>query len=229
LGERIAREQALSEHMLRVKIALDNAGTPFRIADKTGTVVYANPKMFDVLRSIEQEMKAVNPNFSVEGFVGSNIGDLMGDRESYMKRLEQLKSLTVTEWEIGGRIFNVTAAPVFDEQGVRLGTVGEWLDRTEQVAIERELAAIVNAAAEGDFSRRVNLTGKSGFFLNLGQGRNHFLETSERGLHAVAAVLQALARGDLTQRREGNYQGLFARLQNDANATVESLSELVLE
>jgi methyl-accepting chemotaxis protein len=229
LGERIAREQALSEHMLRVKIALDNAGTPFRIADKEGTVVYANPKMFDVLRSIEPEMKAVNPNFSVEGFVGSNIGDLMGDRESYMKRLEQLKSLTVSEWEIGGRVFNVTAAPVFDENGVRLGTVGEWLDRTEQVAIERELAAIVNAAAEGDFSRRVNLIGKSGFFLSLGQGLNQLLETSERGLHAVAAVLQALARGDLTQRLEGNYQGLFARLQNDANATVESLSELVLE
>ncbi|HWV19184.1 MAG TPA: methyl-accepting chemotaxis protein [Rhodocyclaceae bacterium] len=229
LGERIAREQTLSEHMLRVKIALDNAGTPFRIADQSGTVVYANPKMFDVLRSIESEMKAANPNFSVDGFVGSNIGDLMGDRESYMKRLEQLKSLTVSEWEIGGRIFNVTAAPVFDDKGVRLGTVGEWLDRTEQVAIERELAAIVNAAAEGDFSRRVDLVGKSGFFLNLGQGLNQLLESSERGLHAVASVLQSLARGDLTQRLEGNYQGLFARLQNDANATVESLSELVLE
>lgn len=229
LGERIAREQALSEHMLRVKIALDNAGTPFRIADKSGTVVYANPKMFDVLRSIETEMKAANPNFSVEGFVGSNIGDLMGDRESYMKRLEQLKSLTVSEWEIGGRIFNVTAAPVFDDKGVRLGTVGEWLDRTEQVAIERELAAIVNAAAEGDFSRRVSLQGKSGFFLSLGEGLNQLLDSSERGLHAVAAVLQSLARSDLTQRLEGNYQGLFARLQNDANATVESLSELVLE
>ena len=229
LGERIAREQTLSEHMLRVKIALDNAGTPFRIADKTGTVVYANPKMFDVLRSIEPEMTAANPNFSVEGFVGSNIGDLMGDRESYMKRLEQLKSLTVGEWEIGGRIFNVTAAPVFDDNGVRLGTVGEWLDRTEQVAIERELATIVNAAAEGDFSRRVSLVGKSGFFLNLGQGLNQLLESSERGLHAVASVLQSLARGDLTQRLEGDYQGLFARLQNDANTTVESLSELVLE
>ena len=229
LGERIEAEKALSDHMLRVKMALDNAGTPFRIADQDGTVVYANPKMFDVLRSIEPAMKELNPNFSIDNFVGSSIANLMSDPVEYLKRLEGLKTLAVNEKEVGGRIFSITTAPVFDDKGQRLGTVGEWLDRTDQVMIERELAEIVNAAAAGDFSRRVNLAGKSGFFLNLGQGLNQLLDSSERGLHSVAAVLQALARGDLTQHLEGNYQGLFARLQNDTNATVESLSDLVLQ
>lgn len=229
LGERIANEKALSDHMLRVKMALDNAGTPFRIADQAGTVVYANPKMFDVLRSIEPAMKALNPNFSVENFVGSSIGNLMSDPVEYLQRLDVLKSLSINEKEVGGRIFCITTAPVFDDEGQRLGTVGEWLDRTEQVMIERELAEIVNAAAAGDFSRRVDLTGKSGFFLGLGEGLNQLLESSERGLHSVAGVLQALARGDLTERLEGDYQGLFARLQTDTNATVESLSDLVLQ
>jgi methyl-accepting chemotaxis protein len=229
LGQRIANEKALSEHMLRVKMALDNAGTPFRIADQSGTVVYANPKMFDVLRSIEPAMKELNPNFSIDTFVGSSIANLMSDPAEYLKRLEGLKSLTTNEKEVGGRIFYITTAPVFDEQGQRLGTVGEWLDRTDQVMIERELAEIVNAAAAGDFSRRVNLAGKSGFFLNLGEGLNQLLETSERGLHAVAAVLQALSRGDLTAHLDGEYQGLFSRLQNDTNATVESLSDLVMQ
>jgi methyl-accepting chemotaxis protein len=229
LGARIDQERALSEHMQRVKMALDNAGTPFRIADQSGTVVYANPKMIDVLRSIEPAMKELNPNFSVEGFVGSSIANLMSDPVDYLKRLETLKTLQINEKEVGGRIFSITTAPVFDDQGNRLGTVGEWLDRTEQVAIEKELAEIVNAAAAGDFSRRVNLVGKSGFFLNIGQGLNQLLESGERGLHAVASVLQSLARGDLTQRLDGQYQGLFARLQNDANATVENLSELVQE
>jgi methyl-accepting chemotaxis protein len=229
LGDKIASEKALSDHMLRVKMALDNAGTPFRIADQLGTVVYANPKMYDVLRSIEPAMKEVNPDFSIDNFVGSSIGNLMSDPVEYLKRLEVLKSLTINEKEVGGRIFSITTAPVFDDQGQRLGTVGEWLDRTEQVAIERELAEIVNAAAAGDFSRRVGLVGKSGFFLNLGEGLNQLLETNERGLHSVAAVLQALARGDLTQHLEGDYQGLFARLQNDTNATVEGLSDLVTQ
>lgn len=229
LGERIAREQALADDNLRVKMALDNAGTPFRIADQSGTVVYANPKMFEVLRSIETAMKELNPNFNVENFIGSSIANLMSDPFEYLKRLETLTSLQISEKEVGGRIFNITTAPVFDDKGQRLGTVGEWLDRTEQVMMERELAEIVNAAAAGDFSRRVDLSGKTGFFLNLGQGLNQLLETSERGLHSVATILQALARGDLSERLEGSYEGLFARLQNDANATVESLSDLVLQ
>lgn len=227
LGQRLETERKLSEQMLRVKMALDNAGTPFRIADQSGTVVYANPQMLEVLRSIEPAMKQINPAFSIENFVGSSIGNLMSDPVEYLARLEALKSLSVTEKEVGGRVFSITTAPVFDEQGRRLGTVGEWIDRTDQVAMERELAEIVNAAAAGDFSKRLSLTGKTGFFLNLGQSMNQLLETGDHGLHAVASILQALSRGDLTQHMQGNYQGLFAQLQGDANTTVERLRELV--
>jgi len=229
LGEKIEAERQHADQMLRVKMALDNAGTPFRIADQSGTVVYANAQMLDVLRSIEPAMKQLNPAFSVENFVGSSIGNLMSDPVEYLARLNALTSLSVTEKEVGGRIFSITTAPVFNADGVRLGTVGEWIDRTSQVMVEREVAAIVNAAVAGDFSKRVVLEGKFGFFLTLGQGINQLLETSENGLHAVAGVLQALARGDLTQHLHGEYQGLFAQLQNDTNITVDRLTELVVQ
>ncbi len=229
LGRRMETEQRLSEQMLRVKIALDNAGTPFRIADQSGTVVYANPQMLEVLRSIEPELKRRNPAFNIDTFVGSSIGNLMANPTEYLSRLDELKSLTLTEMEIGGRFFNITTAPVFNEQGVRLGTVGEWIDRTEQVAVENELAGIVAAAAAGDFSKRVDLRGKSGFFLNLGKSLNQLLETGDNGLHAVADILQSLARGDLTQGLQGDYQGLFAQVQLDANTTAERLCSLVVQ
>ncbi len=229
LGAKIEAERVHADQMLRVKMALDNAGTPFRIADQSGTVVYANAQMLDVLRSIEPAMKQLNPAFSVENFVGSSIGNLMSDPVEYLARLDALTTLTVTEKEVGGRIFSITTAPVFNAEGVRLGTVGEWIDRTAQVMVEREVAAIVNAAGAGDFSKRLSLEGKFGFFLNLGQGINQLLETSENGLNAVAGVLQALARGDLTQHLEGEYQGLFGQLQDDANTTVDRLKELVAQ
>lgn len=229
LEAQLEREQALSDHMLRVKKALDNAGTAFRIADRDGTVIYANPRMFDVLQSIEADVRLRNPDFSVDNFVGSNVGQLMENPEDYLRRLDDLKTLSMTEMKIGDRVFNVTTAPVFNDQGERLGSVGEWLDRTEQVAMEHELAEIVHAAAAGDFAKRVNLSGKHGFFLTLGRGLNQLMETGERGLDEVAVVLQALARGDLTHHLDGDYEGLFARLQSDANATVANLSDLVLQ
>ena len=66
--------------------------------------------------------------------------------------------------ELGGRTLRMTANPVLDDAGARIGTVIEWLDRTQEVAIEGEVQGLVNAAKSGDLERRIELTGKSGFF-----------------------------------------------------------------
>ena len=44
---------------------------------------------------------------------------------------------------------------VEDEKGERVGTVVEWGDRTVEVATEKEVAAVVGAANQGDFTRRL--------------------------------------------------------------------------
>jgi len=38
--------------------------------------------------------------------------------------------------------------------------------RTTEIAVEQEVASLVNAAAAGDFSRRLAESGKEGFFCN---------------------------------------------------------------
>ncbi|PQJ95191.1 hypothetical protein [Chromatium okenii] len=43
----------------------------------------------------------------------------------------------------GGHNFQLVANPVFNSDGERLGTVVEWLDRTAEVAAERELDALL--------------------------------------------------------------------------------------
>src|SRR5690606_14359629 len=50
---------------------------------------------------------------------------------------------------------------------------------------------------------------------------------SDTGLREVSRVLAALAKGDLTQRMEGEYQGTFDQLKRDANTTVEQLTAMV--
>lgn len=78
----------------------------------------------------------------------------------------------------------------------------EWLLRalTEEVATENEVSNVENNAGQGNFTQRVNLQGKEGFFLNLSTQINSLMQTSEVGLNDVARVLSALAKGDLKQR-----------------------------
>jgi methyl-accepting chemotaxis protein len=95
------------------------------------------------------------------------------------------------------------------------------------VAVEREVSSIVASAAAGDFSNRVQVNGKEGFFLKLAEDLNKLLVTSEEGLNEVVRVLGALAQGDLTETISGDYQGTFGQLKDDSNATVAQLTETI--
>jgi len=92
---------------------------------------------------------------------------------------------------------------------------------------QQEVACLISAAARGDFSLRLTEAGKDGFFLSLAKDLNTLSTTIEGALHDVAAVLQSIANGDLTRRIDADYQGVFGQLQEDTNATVAQLREVV--
>lgn len=41
--------------------------------------------------------------------------------------------------EIGGRIYKVLTNPIVNDRGQRLGTVGEWVDRTAELHAQRSV------------------------------------------------------------------------------------------
>jgi methyl-accepting chemotaxis protein len=92
-----------------------------------------------------------------------------------------------------------------------------------------QVAEVVKAAAQGDFTSRIEASGKEGVFATLGSGMNQLLSTTEAALTEVGRVLGALASGDLSQRITANYAGTFGRLKNDANTTGEKLSSIIDE
>ncbi|MCL6711236.1 methyl-accepting chemotaxis protein [Pseudomonas sp. R2.Fl] len=58
-------------------------------------------------------------------------------------------------------------------------------------------------------------------------GLNQLMETTDGNLDQVSQLLQAIARGDLTTRMDGDFHGVFARMRDDANATVAQLTDIV--
>lgn len=125
--------------------------------------------------------------------------------------------------------FRVTATVITTEQGERLGTVLEWLDRSQEVQAEQDVEAVVQAAVRGDFHLRVNEAPKQGFMLKIAEGLNSLTDTCERSLSDISQVLGAIADGDLTARVTGSYQGTFEALKNGCNQTADTLSQMLLE
>jgi len=227
LLERITAERKVADETLRVKIALDNVSTGVMIADNDRNIIYVNQELIKILGKVEAEIRQQLPKFSIDSLVGTNMDNFHKDPLHQAKMLTSLTAPYEANMVLGGRSMRVIANPVINEQGLRLGTVAEWHDRTDEVMAENEVAAIVGAAAEGDFSRRFNLAGKEGFFLHLGEDINQLMQTSESGLNEVVRVLNALSRGDLTESITNDYSGIFRQLKNDSNTTVEKLKAII--
>ena len=88
---------------------------------------------------------------------------------------------------------------------------------------------VVDAAAAGDFTRRVE-TGFADAELNgLAAGINEVMGIVHRGLTETGAVLAALADADLSRRMEGDFKGAFAKLASDINKVTDRLSDIVTQ
>ncbi len=227
LLERITTERKAAEETLRVKIALDNVSTGVMIADNERNIIYANKSVLNILHKAEAEISRQLPKFSVNNLVGANMDDFHKTPSHQAIMLNALTGNYQANTMVGDRSMVIFANPVLDEQGQRLGTVAEWHDRTDEVIAEKEVAAIVGAAARGDFSMRFDLDGKEGFLRHLGEDINRLVQTSETGLNDVVRVLDALSRGDLTETIVNDYSGAFGQLKDDSNTTVENLKDII--
>ena len=214
---------------LRIRNALDKCSTNVMIADASNTIIYMNETVTAMMQGNEGELRKALPQFDAHRLMGQNI-DIFHKNPAHQRGLlEGLRSTYRTQIPVGSLHFTLSASPILDAAGVRTGTVVEWADRTQEVAIEKEVAQLVQAAAQGDFSGRLATQGKVGFFANLGTGMNELMSTSEQGLSDVAQVLEAFAKGDLTQRIERDYAGLFGKVKGSANSTAENLTRVIGE
>ncbi len=213
----------------RIKAALDNVSLPVRIAADDGRLLYINHALRDVLRRDVHAFGKQIPGFDPEHIVGGSVGVFYADPQAALGRLRSLIGTVQSHLELGGRMYQLTTTAVIADGGERLGTIGQWLDVTDQVAAEKEVDALVQAAALGNFSQRLAAQGKTGFFASLTSGMNTLMDTSEKGLSDVAQLLSAFAAGDLTHRIERDYAGLFGEVKQNANATADNLTRVLDE
>ncbi|HEY4066868.1 MAG TPA: methyl-accepting chemotaxis protein, partial [Burkholderiaceae bacterium] len=223
------REQRMAAENLRIKNALDKCTTNVMIANASNEIVYMNDSVAQMMTRNETQLRKVLPQFDSHKLINANIDMFHKNPRHQQGMLANLRSSYKTEIKVGGLTFGLIANPILDDQGGRVGTVVEWLDRTHEVAVEQEVAGIVGAAAEGDFSKRFELAGKEGFFKQLGEGINLLMQTSSVGLNEVVRVLGALAKGDLTETIENAYAGTFGQLKDDSNSTVAQLTGIITQ
>ncbi|MDR3672432.1 MAG: methyl-accepting chemotaxis protein [Holophaga sp.] len=93
--------------------------------------------------------------------------------------------------------------------------------------VVQQTRSAVDRAKRGDFSQPMDVSDSKGYILDLGTSLNQLTTTSKQGLDDVVRVLEASARGVLTERITFAYEGDFARLKDASNTTLDKLSSII--
>ena len=225
-----ARAQAASLEaaiQARLRIALDKSAANILVADNDGLIVYANDRMQSLLRSKAGDIRRARPGFDADRILGTSFDALHEWAARERESLAAQGAPRVLEARLGDLLVKMLVSALTGENGERLGTVSQWIDRTAEASTEAEIQIAVDAAARGDLSRRIRSEGKQGFFQTLSVQLNALLATNERVFADLQRALEALARGSLTERMSGDYQGTYEALKTHLNATTDKLVDVV--
>ncbi len=227
LREQITADRHIATESLRIKNALDKASTNVMVADNDGNIIYMNVAMTKMMHACESALQRVLPDFNADYLIGKNFDDFHRNPIRQRNFLAEMNAEYISELTVAGYTFRLIFNPVINAQGERVGSVVEWTDRTNEASVQGELSTLLDAAVHGDFSQRLDLTGKDGFLKQMSQGMNQLVEIVSTGLADIAHVLNSIAQGDLTQQITADYSGTFGQLKLDTNTTVAQLREVV--
>ncbi|MFM2057958.1 MAG: hypothetical protein RLY71_2343, partial [Pseudomonadota bacterium] len=226
----ILRVGALAaEENLRIRLALDDVPSAVMIADTQGVVRYANKAVMTLLQRIEPDIRGSVPQFDLNKVIGSNFDVFHHNPAHHRQIIQNLRQPHRVQVKFGPHDIRLTASPMTGNRGERTGTVLEWLDRTAEVASEQDVTAVVQAACRGEFAQRIDVSRSEGFTRVLGNSMNQLLDATADNLADISAALNRIARGDLTEELQGNYQGVFAELQGDVNRMTRQLASTIAD
>ncbi|MDF2234442.1 methyl-accepting chemotaxis protein [Albimonas sp. CAU 1670] len=219
---------AQGQESARLKRAVDSAQVLLMVADDKDRIAYVSPGLKTVLRRVTDDVRRRVPGFDVESLEGMDFNVFHANRGHQAGMLRDLSKTISTEIRLSERRLSLRVNAIQDPAGKRLGTVVEWLDRTEDLALLGEIDAAAAAAARGEFGRRVTLgTGADENLDRVGAQVNRICETVDGFLADVDRPLAAMVDGDLSRRAGDHHEGRFGALAVSLNRTIDRLAGLV--
>jgi len=214
----------------RIRQALDASSVNVVVCDEKGEIIYLNPAAQQLMSGAREDFRAVQPTFDAGDLIENKIDIFFADGERERERILNLHRSARSEFVVGTRTLQTIVSPIVDGEGKRIGAVIEWLDRTQEVAAEKEIGDLVVAVSDGKLDQRIDLAGKSGFFEVLASGLNGLVGSVSDAVVETRGLVAAANDGDLTRsiQLEGK-SGLYASIGSGVNALVSNMAGVVAQ
>jgi methyl-accepting chemotaxis protein len=214
----------------RIRQALDASSVNVVVCDEKGEIIYLNPAAQQLMSGAREDFRAVQPTFDAGDLIENKIDIFFAEGERERERILNLHRSARSEFVVGTRTLQTIVSPIVDGEGKRIGAVIEWLDRTQEVAAEKEIGDLVVAVSDGKLDQRIDLAGKSGFFEVLASGLNGLVGSVSDAVVETRGLVAAANDGDLTRsiQLEGK-SGLYGSIGSGVNALVSNMAGVVAQ
>lgn len=211
LGRALAALQDKATEAARIRAALDHGRSATMICDAKGQVVYASKALLRFFGEAQDDFRAAFPGCSAK--------DMLGRVMERIGAEHRTRTGEAIELALGRRTVRLILTTLDEGQA----TAVEWQELSGDRALSLALRDMAEAAAEGDFSKRLPEGGPA----SLGDAAltlNAMLASVENVFEDVAATAEGLNRGDLTSRMTGQYRGRMATLRSDLNQGLDRIA-----
>ncbi|ELY1970663.1 MCP four helix bundle domain-containing protein [Aeromonas salmonicida] len=115
-----------------------------------------------------------------------------------------------------------------DEAGQLLMAMQNMVNKL--TSLINDIETLVTAAVEkGDFSYKIALDNRQGYIKRLSELLNQLSNVTDTSLKDVMRIATALSQGDLTQKIEQPYPGIFGQTKDGLNSTIDALTAIIEE
>ena len=223
LRAQIETERLVATENARIRQALDSVSAGVMVADAASSIIYLNPAVGKILAAAEQDIRQDLPGFSAASIRGSSLELFRRERAQQRSLGDHPSGTQRTDLVLGGHSFALTFNPV-ESAGERIGTVVEWQDRTQEVAVEKEMQDMLAAVTAGRLGQRIATDGKSGFFAVMSCGVNRLADNMVQVVARVKEVADEVHRG-ADEISAGN-ANLSQRTEEQSSSLEETASSM---
>ncbi|OWV74433.1 chemotaxis protein [Rhizobium sp. R339] len=123
------------------------------------------------------------------------------------------------------------AVDVFKQNGITMRHLSaqERALQEKSADLSLNISTVVAAAVAGNFTQRIEKTYDNPDLDRFAASVNELVTSVHFGVSEAQRVIAALAHGDLTDEMRGEFQGSFAELKRDVNATMDGLRTVMAE
>jgi methyl-accepting chemotaxis protein len=207
--------------------AMNQSPSMVMITDPGENIIFISATLAALLNRLEPAFRAADPQFAAAGLIGRHLDSYRANAALKRTLILDNGEARKARYDIAGEVLMVDMSYINTADGRTIGHTLVWYNATEELRGQAEVAAVVSAAEQGDFSARLPLAGKDGFVREIAIGLNNVSELVEQATRDFAEVMDAVAAGDLTRIVEGRYRGVLGMLQHGINQTIARLSDTV--